>query len=187
MMIVKNRDQGDNWAVYHSGNTSAPETDYLVLNERDATADLNTVWNDTAPTSSVFTVGTASLVNATGEDFIAYIFAPVEGFSKFSSYIGNGNAYGPMVNVGFQPAFLLLKSTGDNKWILKDTKRSPFNASSLSLVANNSDAELTSDQPIDINSNGFKLRTTGSGVNSSGVAYVYMAFAEHPFKTANAR
>jgi len=92
-----------------------------------------------------------------------------------------------MINLGFEPAFLMFKSTGDNKWVMKDTERSPFNASSLSLVANNSDAELTSDQPIDINSNGFKLRTTGSGVNSSGVAYVYMAFAEHPFKTANAR
>ena len=187
MMIVKNRADTDNWAVYHSGNTSAPATDYLVLNERDATADDATVWNDTAPTSSVFSVGTSSLTNGNTEAMIAYVFAPVEGFSKFSSYIGNGNAYGPMVNVGFQPAFLLLKSTGDNKWILKDTKRSPFNASSLSLVANNSDAELTGDQPIDINSNGFKLRTTGSGVNSSGVEYVYMAFAEHPFKTANAR
>ena len=187
MMIVKNRADTDNWAVYHAGNTSAPATDYLVLNERDATADDATVWNDTAPTSSVFSVGTSSLTNGNTEAMIAYVFAPVEGFSKFSSYIGNGNAYGPMVNVGFQPAFLLIKSTADNKWIMKDTERSPFNASSLSLVANNSDAELTSDQPIDINSNGFKLRTTGSGVNSSGVAYVYMAFAEHPFKTANAR
>ena len=92
-----------------------------------------------------------------------------------------------MINVGFQPSFLLLKSTGDNKWILKDTKRSPFNASSLSLVVNNNEAELTSDQPIDINSNGFKLRTTGSGVNSSGVTYVYWAIAESPFKTATAR
>ena len=187
MMIVKNRADTDNWAVYHAGNTSAPATDYLVLNERDATADDATVWNDTAPTSSVFSVGTSALTNGNTEAMIAYLFAPVEGFSKFSSYIGNGNAYGPMVNVGFQPAFLLIKSTADNKWIMKDTERSPFNASSLSLVANNSDAELTSDQPIDINSNGFKLRTTGSGVNSSGVAYVYMAFAEHPFKTANAR
>jgi len=187
MIIVKNLADTDNWAVYHAANTAAPATDYLVLNERDATADDATVWNDTAPTSSVFSVGTSSLTNGNTEAMIAYVFAPVEGFSAFGSYVGNGNANGPMVNVGFQPAFLLLKSTGDNKWILKDTKRSPFNASSLSLVANNDDAELTSDQPIDINSNGFKLRTTGSGVNSSGVAYVYAAFAEAPFKTANAR
>ena len=181
MMLIKNRDQGDKWAVYHAGNTSAPATDYLVLNERDATADEATAWNDTAPTSSVFSVGSASFVNASSENFVAYVFAPVEGYSKFGSYIGNGNAYGPMVNVGFQPAFLLLKSTGDNKWIMKDTKRDTFNPSSLSLVANNSEAELSDDSLIDINSNGFKLRTTGSGVNSDGVTYIYMAFAENPF------
>ena len=187
MLLIKNRDQGDKWAVYHAGNTSAPATEYLVLNERDATADLNTAWNDTAPTSSVFTVGTASFVNADSEDFVAYVFAPVEGFSTYGSYVGNGNASGPMVNLGFQPAFLLIKSTADNKWIMKDSKRSPFNVSSLSLVANNDDAELTGDSLIDINSNGFKLRTTGSGVNSSGVTYVFWAIAETPFKTANAR
>jgi len=187
MLLIKNRDQADKWAVYHAGNTSAPATDYLVLNERDATADLNTAWNDTVPTSSVFTVGTASFVNADSEDFVAYVFAPVEGFSTYGSYTGNGSTNGPMVNVGFQPAFLLIKSTADNKWIMKDTKRSPFNASSLSLVANNNEAELTGDSLIDINSNGFKLRTTGSGVNADGVTFVFWAIAESPFKTANAR
>jgi hypothetical protein len=187
MMLVKNRDQGDKWAVYHAANTAAPATDYLILNETDATADLSSVWNDTAPTSSVFTVGTASLVNATGEGFIAYIFAPVEGFSAFGSYVGNGNASGPMVNLGFQPAFLLFKSTADNKWIMKDTKRDTFNPSSLSLVSDQTVAELTGDQLLDINSNGFKLRTTGSATNSNGVTYVYAAFAENPFKYANAR
>jgi hypothetical protein len=171
----------------HAANTAAPATDYLILNETDATADLSSVWNDTAPTSSVFTVGTASLVNATGEGFIAYIFAPVEGFSAFGSYVGNGNASGPMVNLGFQPAFLLFKSTADNKWIMKDTKRDTFNPSSLSLVSDQTVAELTGDQLLDINSNGFKLRTTGSATNSNGVTYVYAAFAENPFKTANAR
>jgi hypothetical protein len=185
MFIVKARDRDDaNWGVYHS---AVGATKSLFLQSREAAFDSDEYFNDTEPTASVFTLGVNAQGNTDTKTYIAYVFAPVEGFSKFGSYIGNGNAYGPMVNLGFQPEFLLLKSTGDNKWIMKDTKRSPFNASSLSLVANNSDAELTGDSLIDINSNGFKLRTTGSGVNSSGVAYVYMAFAEHPFKTANAR
>ena len=185
MFIVKARDRDDaNWGVYHS---AVGATKSLFLQSREAAFDSDEYFNDTEPTASVFTLGVNAQGNTDTKTYIAYVFAPVEGFSKFGSYIGNGNAYGPMVNLGFQPEFLLLKSTGDNKWIMKDTKRSPFNASSLSLVANNSDAELTGDSLIDINSNGFKLRTTGSGVNSNGVAYVYMAFAEHPFKTANAR
>jgi len=101
--------------------------------------------------------------------------------------VGNGSTNGPMVNLGFQPAFLIFKTTGDNKWIMKDSKRDPFNPSSLSLVPSENVAELTSDQLLDINSNGFKLRTTGSATNSDGVTYVYMAFAESPFKTANAQ
>ena len=178
------RPDAANWNVYHSaiGNTGA-----LRLNLRNPTSTSAQYWNNTSPTSTVITFGNNGSSNSSGNSTIFYAFTEVEGYSAFGSYVGNGNASGPMINLGFEPAFLMFKSTGDNKWVMKDTERSPFNDSSLSLVANNSDAELTNDQPIDINSNGFKLRTTGSGVNSNGVTYVYIAFASSPFKTANAR
>ena len=178
------RPDAANWNVYHSaiGNTGA-----LRLNLRNPTSTSSQYWNNTSPTSTVITFGNNGSSNSSGNSTIFYAFTEVEGYSAFGSYVGNGNASGPMINLGFEPAFLMFKSTGDNKWVMKDTERSPFNDSSLSLVANNSDAELTNDQPIDINSNGFKLRTTGSGVNSNGVTYVYIAFASSPFKTANAR
>ncbi len=183
-IIATVRPNAANWNVYHSaiGNTGA-----LRLNLRNPTSTSAQYWNNTSPTSTVITFGTNGSSNSSGNSTIFYAFTEVEGYSAFGSYVGNGNASGPMINLGFEPAFLMFKSTGDNKWVMKDTERSPFNDSSLSLVANNSDAELTNDQPIDINSNGFKLRTTGSGVNSNGVTYVYIAFASSPFKTANAR
>jgi len=178
MIITKRRNaSGSNWSSYHD---AVGINKVFYLNLRNAVAS-NTEQYRAVPTSSVYTVGVGGDVNASGGTYVSYCFAEVEGFSSIGSYTGNGNADGPFVYCGFEPAFLLIKSTGDNKWVIKDTKRSPFNAASLTLVANNNDAELTSDQPVDINSSGFKLRTTGSGVNASGVTYIYMAFAEHPF------
>jgi len=188
MMFVKNRDQGDKWGVYHSGNTSAPATEYLILNENDATADEASVWNDTAPTSSVFTVGVASLVNANTEDFIAYIFAPVKGFSAFGSYAGNNNANGPMINVGFRPAFIMIKAASTTgSWLLFDTKRDTFNAAFHVIYGQLDNAEDTAHAYGDILSNGFKIRKPGEFAINDDATYIYMAFAESPFKTANAR
>ena len=192
MMIVKNRADTDNWAVYHAGNTSAPETDYLVLNDYAATADDATVWNDTAPTSSVFSVGTSSLTNGNTEAMIAYVFAPVEGFSKFGSYTGNGSSSGPAVNLGFRPAWYLVKlASGINQsWYLFDDQRDPFNFVRRYLGPNRNNAEVAgveADISHDFLSNGIKIRTDNAFANTSGAEYVYAAFAKTPFKTANAR
>ena len=193
MILIKNRDQADNWAVYHGANTAAPATDYLILNLTSATSDSANLWNDTAPTSSVFTVGIAEIVNTNTEEYIAYAFAEVEGFSAFGSYVGNANANGPMINLGFKPAWVMIKQadTSARDWIIQDATRNPFNAANLQLLPNASSAEATTfysqSAAIDIVSNGFKVRSSAARVSENGANYVYAAFAEAPFKTANAR
>jgi hypothetical protein len=187
MIIVKNRDAADAWQVYHAANTANPETDYLVLNTTAATADALDRWNDTAPTSSVFSLGDGAEVNTDTEDYVAYCFAEVEGFSKFSSYTGNASADGPFVYTGFRPAFLLVKrSDASDNWFLLDDKRDSYNIMGNLLQAQASDAEFYSAQ-LDFTSNGFKLRTTAGGYNASAGTYIYMAFAENPFKNSLAR
>ena len=185
MMIVKNLADTDNWAVYHASNTAAPATDYLILNTTAATADDATIWNDTAPTSSVFSVGTSALTNGNTEAMIAYLFASVEGFSKFESYEGNGNANGTFVHTGFRPSLIICKSIDSTSdWFMFDAQRAGYNVDNNSIFADTSAAELTADN-VDLLSNGFKLRiSTDPNVAET---YVYAAFAHAPFKTANAR
>jgi hypothetical protein len=124
---------------------------------------------------------------------IAYVFAPVEGFSAFGSYLGNANANGPMINLGFRPAFVMIKEadTSARDWIIQDATRNPFNAANLQLLPNASSAEAltfySQSAAIDIVSNGFKVRSSTVRVGENGANYIYAAFAEAPFKTANAR
>jgi hypothetical protein len=185
MIIVKSRTSADPWAVYHHQNTSAPETDVLFLNATDATTDNNTYWNDTAPTSSVYSVGTSGRVNRNTTTYVAYCFAEIEGYSKFGSYIGNGSTDGTFVYTGFRPSFVLTKRTDTSgySWGMADSKRSPYNQANEHLFANASDAEYTTLDKKDLLSNGFKQRTNLYG-NLSGGTYIYMAFAEHPFVTS---
>jgi len=191
MMLVKNLADTDNWAVYHASNTAAPATDYLVLNDYNATADDATIWNDTAPTSSVFSVGTSALTNGNTEAMIAYLFASVTGFSKMGSYTGNGNINGPFVPTSFRPAFFLLKNTAEGEaWYIFDDQRLGYNPNRTYLIPNTSAVEGTASADArdnDFSANGVKIRTTNGAMNSSGVVYVYAAFAQTPFKTANAR
>jgi hypothetical protein len=189
MIIVKNRDRASGWLIYHSANTSAPETDFLQFTAA-GTTDNNTVWNDTAPTTSVFSIGTTSSVNFSGENFIAYCFHSVEGYSKFGSYTGNLSTDGPFVYTGFRPAFVMVKRydpTGGNWWI-NDSKRDPENADPHLYLYPNLPLEegSSTSNDYDFLSNGFKLRNTTVN-NASGGTYIYMAFAENPFKYANAR
>ena len=185
MMILKDRDAGNDWFIYHSGNTSAPETDYLKLNSTAATADLNTLWNDTAPTSSVFTIGTNGNINTTGNDYIAFLFANKQGFSKFGKYIGNSSTNGPFVYLGFRPAFIIGKVVSDtNDWFMFDNKRNPSNPVDDSLYPNTAAVENTN-HTIDFLSNGFKINDSDGTVNSDGNTYIYMAFAEAPFVNSN--
>ena len=189
MMIIKNRDVADAWAVYHGANTAAPGTDYLVLNTNAATADAATYWADTAPTSSVFTVHDAHNVNADGEKYVAYVFADVEGYSKMGSYVGNGSANGQFVYTGFDVSFLMRKRTDSaGDWVITDSARDPDNVSDENMYANLNYVEYSgTETQFDFLSNGFKMRGTWASTNASGATYIYMAFAKNPFKYANAR
>jgi hypothetical protein len=180
-IIVKNRSSASPgaWTVYSSylGNTSL-----LFLNTTDSVFTGNTAWNSTSPTSSVFSVGPSSLsVNTVGNNFVAYCFAEVTGYSKFGSYTGNSSTAGPFVYCGFEPAFLLIKNTSSGNWVLKDNKRSTSNVVNKNLFPNLSNAETT-EYPLDFLSNGFKLNDISADVNASGQTYIFMAFASAPLK-----
>jgi len=185
MIIIKERNNSTSWIVYHHKNTSAPATDYLLLNSTQATDDYADYFNDTEPTSSVFTIDTAGDINGSSDTYIAYCFAEKKGFSKFGSYTGNGNADGTFIYTGFKPAFFMLKRTnGTEDWVIYDNKRDPINKAERILRPNATNAESTSFF-ADILSNGFKLRMASEAkVNGSGDTYIYMAFAESPFVTS---
>jgi len=186
VVLVKSRGGVYGWGMYHHKNTSAPETDYLSINNTDATVDDAVFWNDTAPTSSVFSLGGTDAINKASTTHIAYCFAEKKGYSKFGSYTGNGNNDGTYVHTGFAPAFVLIKksSASGTSWVIFDNKRNTFNERSRILQTNDNGAEETSTNRIDFTSNGFKLRGTWTVINNSGDTYIYMAFAENPFVTS---
>ncbi len=180
--ISKQRSNAENWSVYHVNNTSAPETEILTLNTGDATADNANAYNDTAPTSTNLTVHTKNEVNTNGRTYVHYVFIPIQGFSKFGSYNGNGDADGPFVYLGFKPAWLMIKRTDSSSdgWYIFDSTRSPTNLVDKAIRANASNVE--SGESIDLLSNGFKHRIGGNNnFNNASGTYIYMAFAEHPF------
>jgi hypothetical protein len=192
MIIVKARvtastDQG--WPVYHASNTAAPETDYLLLNSTAASADLDTVWNDTAPTASVFSVGTNALVNTNNDTYIAYLFSEVEGYSKFGSYAGNASADGPFVWCGFKPKYIMVKKTSaTGPWMVFDSSRDSFNVATSELRPNETTAEpIATRGSVDLLSNGFKIRSTSATFLGELGDFIFAAFAESPFKYARAR
>jgi hypothetical protein len=185
VIIIKNRADATNWCVYHHKNTSAPETEIIYLNLTNATSDDSAFFGDTAPTSSIFTVGGDNGVNGNGDSMIAYCFAEKKGYSKFGSYTGNGNADGTFVYTGFKPAFVMTKlsSASGEGWEIYNNKALGYNVDNNKLVANTSGAESTADR-IDLLSNGFKARINSDGINASGGTLIYMAFAESPFVTS---
>jgi len=186
MIIVKNRNASpaESWAVYHS---TLGTNKYLLLNTTDASATSTGMWNNTAPTSTVFSVYNEEKTNKVSTNLIAYCFAEIKGYSKFGSYTGNGSTNGPFVYTGFKPAFIMLKCSSDagTNWRLNDNKRQSANGSAFTalLIPSTSNAEFT-DAPnydMDFLSNGFKLRVGDIYQNGSGSTYIYMAFAENPF------
>jgi hypothetical protein len=184
-IIVKNRGETDEWPVLEMAYNGA--THYLRLNSTAVSTSTSVMWNNTAPTSSVFSVGTYEYVNASGENYISYIFHSVEGYSKVGNYVGNGNANGPFVYTGFRPAWILIKDTGSaNGWQLHDSKRPDYNPAEKTLDANTTAAEANSND-LDILSNGFKVRNTYGTANQNTSVYIYLAFADQPFKFSNAR
>ena len=181
MIIAKKRSATGTWGVYHESIGNAKG---LFLNSTSAESNEPAFWNSTSPTSSVFSVGTSGDINGGSATQIAYCFSEKQGYSKFSSYTGNGNANGPFVYTGFRPAFIIAKKTSSTSdWGIYDNKRNTFNVMDLRLKANSSGADdQSSDNNIDFLSNGFKHRTA-SGWNAAAT-YIYMAFAEQPFVTS---
>ena len=174
---------GNNHAVYHKGIAwDDPETDYLRLDTNIAAVDDSGRWNDTAPTSSVITLGTNNEVNGDGRTYIAWVFTSIKGYSKFGHYKGNGSADGPFIYTGFKPAWVLRKRSDDaQQWQLYDHKRpGTGNGDMHELYPDGTDAEGGSDG-IDFLSNGFKVRVSNGGMNTSAANHIYAAFAEHPF------
>ena len=187
LIITKRRNSTSNWGVYHR---SIGATKYLLLNTTDAEQTSIAPWNDTAPTSTVFSVRDATFSNESASfTYVAYCFAPVASFSAFGQYTGNGSSDGPFVFTGFRPRWIMFKCASTNNgytfWEIIDTARDN------NLAADLSDAEgsynLGTGRGVDILSNGFKIRGVGSGKNISSATYIYAAFAESPFKYSRAR
>ena len=180
VIILKSYENAQQWAAYWS---AVGATHYFRFNTSNAATSSSARWNNTEPTTSVFSVSTDGEVNTNNEDQIAYCFADKKGFSKSGSYKGNGSADGTFVYTGFKPAFVILKcSSAVGKWLILDNKRptSGNNPNNARLFADVNNAESTSSNMADFYSNGFKLRTTDTDHNASGATNVYMAFAEEP-------
>lgn len=195
MIIVKSRsNSATNWVVYHE---SAGNNGFLLLNSTNAFSVASTSWNNTSPTSTVFTLGNGTSSNANGSNQVGYCFSEVAGYSAFGSYTGNGSTNGTFVYTGFRPRFVLIKKiqtgAGNGEWYIHDTARDNFNQAQFKLYPSSSAAEngisgeTTTTNAIDILSNGFKLRTGNGATNESSISYIYAAFAENPYKFSNAR
>ena len=183
-IIAKFRGAGGNWSIYHKdlGNTKRLRFTTEAVLGPDAG-----FWNNTSPTSTVFSLG-SSLVASTTQ--VAYCFAPVAGYSSFGSYTGNGSADGPFVYTGHRTRFFLYKRSDTTAtWNILDTARDPYNLANTFLVPNSSGAEVSggSASCFDFLSNGFKIRGSGTATNASGGTYVFASFAESPFNYARAR
>jgi hypothetical protein len=183
-IVVKSRTNTEIWYCYHSALGAGQR---IQLNETSAAVS-SVVWNSTEPTSSVFSI-TSSQPNTSGQNYVAYCWAPLTGYSSFGSYVGNGSSDGVFVYTGFRPKWILFKRTNSTGvWGVWDTARNTYNAATSRLQAESSSAELNqAATTIDILSNGFKPRTGDSDINASGSTYIYFAVAESPFQYARAR
>ena len=179
--FIKRLENNDAMNMY---NESLGNTKTLRLDRTNSVYTDSSFYNNTSPTSSLITLGNESGFNGSSSIYVMYAFAEKQGYSKFGSYTGNGNADGTFVYTGFKPAFVIFKnSTGGNNWNMRDNKRNTYNPTNKNLYPNNSNAEDTA-VSIDFVSNGFKLRDSADTWNGSGNTYIYMAFAENPFVTS---
>ena len=174
-IIVKCISQAGEWNVYAND-----ATDFLKLNESNATADDNTKWYDTAPSNAVFTVGTNSDVNNVGRDYIAYCFAEKTGYSKIGSYTGNGSTDGPFIYTGFKPAFVLIKRTdsGDHWNIPVFTSEENGTVNTVSPNLSTAERTMNDNPAIDYYSNGFNVKTVDANYNYNGGNYIYLAIGQ---------
>ena len=204
VIIIKNMDADDDggvsWAMYHHANTSAPNTDYLVLDETYATADSATRWSDESPTSVLFTCGNSSMVNSSSRDFVGYLWAEKQGYSKFGKYRGSASSKkaGTFIYTGFRPAWFMCKCTSSTNtytsWTIVDGKSSPHNVmdgqqsyanrDAVEGVRGNGSGDGSATPSFDFLSNGVKIR---DNVDEANIAqnFIYMAFAEAPLVNSN--
>ena len=177
----------DAWQVGHVGMTSYDYT--FAFNSTDDEDNSANWWNDTAPSSTLITLGDVARSNDSGETHVCYAFSNIEGLQKFGSYAGNGSNDGNFIYLGFKPSYVLIKRiNADKNWMIIDAVRDDYNIVNLALLANSAAAESSNDLSLDFTSNGFKLRLGGSSygaTNQSGGTYVYAAFAETPFALNN--
>jgi len=183
IVFVKNRSDTASWNVYTVIGGGGKG---LFLNDNAAFDSDSSYFNNGTASTTTFPVGSANTANGSSDNMIAYCFANVKGYSRISSFVGNGNADGTFVYLGFKPAFIIYKNTTNaREWILLDNKRLGYNPSNYSLFPNNTDTGSDgSAVSADLLSNGFKLRTTSEHDNESGNTFIYMAFAENPFVTS---
>ena len=179
-IIVKERSGTNQWLVYHVSNGA---TKYMILETTGAVGTASTIWNDTTPTTNLFTVGSSSSVNGSGLTYVFYAFSEIKGYSKIGSYVGNGSTDGTFVYTGFKPAFVIRKDSSNvSDWRIDDSKRDGYNFIPFTLFPNYDSAETTSSgYYVDLLSNGFKCRGVSANQNTSSGTYIYMAFAENPF------
>tara|TARA_R110000823_G_scaffold8122_1_gene29070 strand:+ start:432 stop:986 length:555 start_codon:yes stop_codon:yes gene_type:complete len=184
LIFLKPRDNANSWVTY---DATSGATNYMALQTTQATSANSSRWNNTTPTSTVFSIGTHVSPNTNGDAVIAYCFNSVDGYSKVGSYTGNGSADGPFVHCGFKPALVIVKnSSTTGNWRMYDSDRAGYNSQNNTLYADGSYAEDATADRIDLLSNGFKIRSAGTN-NASGVTVIFLAFAENPFKHTNAR
>jgi hypothetical protein len=189
-IILKRRDGGSGYSWYVQHPTLGP-TKALFLDSTSGAATSANYWNNTAPTSTVFSVGNDTSLNASGGTYVAYCWSQITGYSAFITYTGNGSGDGPFVYCGFRPRYLMIKrydAAGDPWWVI-DSSRSPYNQTILALRPSASNAEDSGGNAnFDFLANGFKARTSGGGNgNESGATYIVAAFAENPFNISRAR
>jgi hypothetical protein len=191
MIITKKTNQSDSWNTFHKDLTSGNEI-FLDLTSAQSNDSNNASWGDNHPASvgaSTFAVGYAGDMNGSDVEMIAYCFHSVDGYSKVGSHTGNGSTDGTFVYTGFRPAYVMVKRTdSSNVWGVMDTDRTQANYQNFHLIeANSSATEDTGADYVDMVSNGFKVRASSLFINASGGSYIYLAFAENPFKYTNAR
>jgi hypothetical protein len=186
-LAIRATNNTENWQVGHQAmDATAPWNYGMHFDLTSGRGATSGYWNNTAPTASVFSLGTGNPANAYTATFIAYLWAEIPGFSKFGSYTGNHSTDGPFIYTGFKPRFIMLKqSSGTSNWVILDTAREPHNPQALNILPNSNGAE-SSNTAMDVLANGFKLRSTSGDHNNGNSTYIYAAFAELPFKYATA-
>ena len=186
MVMIKQIDGTNNWITQHVGMSAA--TGILYLNTTAGEQTEAAMFNSTTPTSTVFSLGTASETNGSGNEYMAYVWAPVKGYSKFLKWPGNGSSDGTFLYTGFRPAFFIYKvmSGTTGGWGMLDNKRDTYNPADNTLQADSTNAEAD-DHDVDFLSNGLKIKSSGGNINMSSASYVGIAFAEFPFVSSNSK